>query len=522
MFFSSPNKTEKAGSRTRQAIRSFSLRAILKQSISAFGLQAALVLATIGLICVVVSNSETLNSALAINGDEGFEVTKAALWMNGFQLYDQVWNNQPPLHTVLLGLCFRFFGCTIGVSRGLAMCFGLLLVAGCFVLIKQRFGMIAAYATAASLLTAPEVLKLSLAAMLEAPALGVAVWSFWPVERWDKGRHWTALFTSACSFALALQIKLTAAIVAPALILDLALHSRGPSWSQSARNALTAGAIWAGSVIIVFFTLSLVLGGNYDQMWSSLFSSETAAYLRTVRDFTFAPRLLWEHTEGFWGAIVGLTVWTLKRDWRGGAFLAVFMASVTIIHLTHRPYWHYYYLHFAVPMALLTGYGFGELVRFARTRGLSGFQRFPFPGLASSMAAAFILWLLASEGFTRFASEIEQIASQPRVTNSLVVAKMRDYRSRTKWVYSRDYICTFHAKVLLIPELAVIPDNRLWSKRITQSEIWEIVKKYDPEQLLLKEELGPETQSFVDANYVLVFEDTEHKLYVAKRLTLPP
>jgi hypothetical protein len=43
-----------------------------------------------------------LRTAVQVGGDEGFELAKATLWLKGYKLYEQVWNDQPPLHTWLV------------------------------------------------------------------------------------------------------------------------------------------------------------------------------------------------------------------------------------------------------------------------------------------------------------------------------------------------------------------------------------------------------------------------------------
>src|SRR3954462_59258 len=63
-----------------------------------------------GLIALIAESAGSVGRAIEIGADEHCEVMKGFLWANGFPLYRQVWNDQPPLHTVLLGLCFKCFG----------------------------------------------------------------------------------------------------------------------------------------------------------------------------------------------------------------------------------------------------------------------------------------------------------------------------------------------------------------------------------------------------------------------------
>ncbi|MCW5551072.1 MAG: hypothetical protein KIS67_02785 [Verrucomicrobiae bacterium] len=49
-----------------------------------------------------------LRTAVQIGADEGFEVAKATLCLHGHQLYSEVWNDQPPLHTWLITQVLKF------------------------------------------------------------------------------------------------------------------------------------------------------------------------------------------------------------------------------------------------------------------------------------------------------------------------------------------------------------------------------------------------------------------------------
>src|SRR6187399_1124810 len=82
------------------------------------------------LVTMAATCDGPLRSAISISEDEQFEVTKALLWAKGYPLYEKVWNDQPPLHTVLLGTLFKGFGFRIGVARGLAVFFGTFLLVG--------------------------------------------------------------------------------------------------------------------------------------------------------------------------------------------------------------------------------------------------------------------------------------------------------------------------------------------------------------------------------------------------------
>jgi len=95
---------------------------------------------------------------------------------------------------------------------------------------------------------------------------------------------------------------------------------------------------------------------------------------------------------------------------------------------------------------------------------------------------------------------------------------MEEYAGRIKWVYSESGIYPFHAKLAVIPELAIIMPKRFWSGQITTEEIVETCRKDKPELLVLPIGRTKEAwKELLDANYVLTTKDNKSILYVAKQ-----
>lgn len=470
------------------------------------------------LVAMAAVSAGPLRSAIEIGGDEHCEVTKGFLWAKGYSLYEKVWSDQPPLYTALLGTLFQYFGATIGVARSLAVGFGFLLLTGCFVLVKQGGGLLGAYVAAACLLGSPQVLQMSVSAMQEVPAIGTALWALWSVRKWVEQRRWLWLTISAGILAVAMQIKLTAAFLAPALAMEILLGSQGARWADRAKDAVRTLAFWIGCLAGVFLMISVVLGGDYNQIWKTHFMPAVQAFASLDKQRVFSLGAIWEHKDAFWGAGSGLLVLGLRGNWRGLVFPGVLFVTVVAIHLHHRPWWDYYYLHIALPMAWLTGHGVGELFRAAwETRCQSRFRP-SVMACGSALAALALVSQVAIEGGTRLTHEINRLRDLPRVEDNALVAKMKEYAERTKWVYTINTIYPFHAKLPVIPELAVISFKRHWSGQITSQRTWTLIKQYQPQQLLVAESLSADEQQFVNANYSLVYADTSSTLYVSKSL----
>ena len=53
--------------------------------------------------------------------DEGVNLMKAALVANGYHLYDQIWNDQPPILTLILAATHWLFPYDVGVARAVVL-----------------------------------------------------------------------------------------------------------------------------------------------------------------------------------------------------------------------------------------------------------------------------------------------------------------------------------------------------------------------------------------------------------------
>src|SRR4051812_29594040 len=52
-------------------------------------------------IFLIIENLLPLGTVLQVGADEGFELAKVTLVLQGNRLYSEVWNDQPPFHTWL-------------------------------------------------------------------------------------------------------------------------------------------------------------------------------------------------------------------------------------------------------------------------------------------------------------------------------------------------------------------------------------------------------------------------------------
>ncbi len=76
--------------------------------------------------------------------------------------------------------------------------------------------------------------------------------------------------------------------------------------------------------------------------------------------YAFKNELLLTDYDVMIPALVGMLFVLWRRLWEL-LFPVALLVTVFLIHQFHRPYWYYYYLHFAIPMAWLAAIGLKEL-----------------------------------------------------------------------------------------------------------------------------------------------------------------
>lgn len=161
-----------------------------------------------------------------------------------------------------------------------------------------------------------------------------------------------------------------------------------------------------------------------------------------------------------------------------------------------------------------------ELFRVGWVKGVERALLARFLTIGSVRTASLLLATVTAYGRGRLVFEVERIRVPPRVQESVVMAKIRQYDDRTKRAYTRQAVYSFHARLLMVPELAVKPVKRIWSGQITCEQVFSWLDCYKPEQLLLTEDsfLNNDVFKRVGAVYSLVHRDGSTVLYVAKSL----
>jgi hypothetical protein len=123
-------------------------------------------------------------------------------------------------------------------------------------------------------------------------------------------------------------------------------------------------------------------------------------------------------------------------------------------------------------------------------------------------------------GTERLQRQYRWLSGAATIEDNPVLQAMSSYREHTRWFYSQDPKYGFHARLPLPPEVAVLPRKRFETGQIDYARILQYLRRYRPEQVLLTtaHELRADWMEFLNGDYVKVYEDLQHRLYVSTDL----
>ncbi len=487
---------------------------------SSTGNYLGLLLVVIALL--VVYSMLPLGTAIQFGEDEGYELMKGFLVSKGFKLYKEIWCDQTPLFPILFGWVFKSCGPSLLAARLIATGFGLVLFATFYQVVCRTCGRTAALLATFFLLASPVILKLSVSVMQEVPAFAIALVSALFLSRWLKNGNWTWLVASGAAMGIALGIKVTAALVVPAVLAQIALGPQTGGKPRSVKPVILNLLGWLAASGVVLAIITLLWGTGSVNATLKTQSIEQAGYGTERPDnFPMQTGLFVDHAECVAAAFVGLVLIARGRKLREFAFPCVMLFTTLAVHLFHRPWWGAYYLHIAIPLAWLAGFAAGEGIstvsKLLSNSRFNVFSKGTWKAVALCTLVA--LALVRSEG--RLENGMKELRQCERIGASPLLAKMKQYAPRTHWIYVHYGMETyaFDAQLPMPPEIGVVSLKRFWSGQISNQEIINTCRQYRPEQLLLDHsEIAVDYWKDFLSSYFLAYEDESHRLYVSSTL----
>jgi hypothetical protein len=455
--------------------------------------------------------------------DEGINLMKSMLVNQGYALYGQIWSDQPPLFTYLLTGVFQVFGLKVGAGRFLVLFLSCALLWAAFQLMILIWGKKPALAGALLIFLLPKYLTLSVSTMVGLPALAFAMLSLFALAVWHRRRSSLALLLSAVALSLSVLTKLFTGFLAPIFVLGIALDEYF-RWRQTRSwRGLFPPILWGA----VFTLLTLGLGTwwigpqNLPQVLDTHLSAPKVDYLRDEVYFTINY-----HLQQGWPvlalALLG-TVFTLRRRlWLALYPLAWMLCAYGLLYF-HRPVWFHHQLLVTIPAAMLGGVALYEGMRWGVQVIRAQFR----PDLEGFMRAAALIALLSLMLGYRPPETLTYLRPLPSLATSGLelgplaerfLVRMNKYAPRTHWVVTDLPMYAFRARLPVPPNLVVFSVKRFETGNLTEAEVIDTIREYQPEQILLGRYEYPQIEAFIDEGYYMIHSKGLLKLYIRNDL----
>lgn len=297
---------------------------------------------------VLIAKFGLQQNAFEYDPDEGLNLMKALLVGHGHRLYTEIWNDQPPMLTMLLAAVFRWTGPTVEAGRLTVLAMSSLLLLALFQTLRQLEGWLAGVLAIALLAGMQSYMRLSFSVMIGLPAVALAMLSVWlAVEhrrcgdgtRLQRWVWWALTVLSGMLMGLSLMTKLftiTLAILPLAAILLPMPAERGFA-RLNVRRQLVAGLVWLGAAGATFGLIALALHVNYRQVITTHALARGKSipgdpnFLRHLNDLWIQQPLLFTAAGAFLLLMAIPDRW--RPIWRWSRGIAVLAAALGLLIL---------------------------------------------------------------------------------------------------------------------------------------------------------------------------------------------
>ena len=444
---------------------------------------------------------------------------KAWLHNNDFQLYQEIWNDQPPLLTHLLAATFSLIEPRVNLARGLVLLFATALLWQTWLVLYLLGGTIHAYVGSLFLAITPNYWKLSVSVMVGLPCITLAMTAVLSIILWHSTGKNLWLVISAVFLSLSVLTKLFTLFLAPIILMGIVLNRAGSSKKASWRSPIAAllwMAVFTGCSLLIL--LSLV---GIENIYLLVDNHTSARNIAAFQDLALSQSLRNDYRL----FLVGFTVWGTiiacqRKQWQI-LYFGAWSAIAYFLLVNHRPVWYHQVLLLHIPAIVMVGYAMGEIITTVLRRG-SSYLRFNWRIILAlfTVAVFYAAVLLIGE---QTKTTIKEIKSWQTACNSTVQSTSLDrqflneiaqFSSQTNWIITDSPIFAFRAGIPVPPATAVLSRKQLETGNITEQELIGIIEQYQPEQIFFRRFDWSQVSNFLDRHYQLAKQTDNFRLYI--------
>jgi len=471
---------------------------------------------------VTILLSSPLVNTFQIDPDEGLELSKAMLVEEGYTLYSQIWNDQPPLFTNILAMIIGVFGNSLLAARLVTLAFSGLLIWTIFKIMETFGNLGMAVISALLLLLTEPFLHISFAVMRGLPAITLAAVSVLGMMLWHKSGKSEQLVISAVALALSVATKLFTLIVAPILFLGVLISDwNKPTKQKAFVGNYKASTIWVGVFVVSSGLVFLYFVGaeNILQLVLPHFEATSTEGFEFA-GIVFSPVILVL-------AGLGSVLIVRERNWVM-LYPVAWMLFAYILLVNYYPAWYHQKLLFSVPAAMVAAYpihfayvSLREILQRQAGQKLAEKGKYFILGGLIMVLALLLnnLRLQNSEQPPSQASSIGNIRNEWNDKQTRNLQLVERFAADSEWMLTDLPIYAFRAGILTPPNTVVLSKKRILTGNLTEDELIQTVADYQPDQVLLGRFEFPDLVDYLGEAYSVVScEGSGIKLFVSNAL----
>ena len=440
-----------------------------------------------------------------LNPDEGNRIIIAQMLERGYQLYSQIWNDQPPLLSYLTMWWCQICGWEVNNARILILLFAAGIIFATYDSVRLIHGHPAALAATALLPCTQYFMRLSVSAMVGLPAIAWATLCAWALLRWTLSRRIGWLVAAGILMALSLMTKAFTAFLLPVFGVWLLLigfrqyRQPGRQW-----KALWPAALWSLCVISVSGTILLltVTPSEFAQLHQGHLDATQAYPADASVEMLMGNICLdWEIAVL---AGLGVIQIVLSRKWLLLPTLAWVIVGFAALR-AHSPVWYHHHLLLSVPACLLAGTAVGDIF----SSGWKPRLRWRILTRISIRLATAALAIILIVSLARGAkNEHTRIIPYQSECDRFAVEVMKSYQHETSTVVVDRQMYAVRAGFAVPPNLCVTSHKRMTTGNLLVEDVIKSIEEYEPEQIVLARTLYTHARTIMKAlpgRYQLIY-----------------
>ncbi|NJN84745.1 MAG: phospholipid carrier-dependent glycosyltransferase [Caldilineaceae bacterium] len=448
--------------------------------------------------------------------DEGINLMKTLLLSEGYGLYTDVWNDQPPFLTVTLLRWFQLVGQSVESARVLIALFSALLLWSFYLALRDSTTLFAALLAVVLLVISEFYLRLSGAVMIGCRLLALAMLSV-AILLLGKPWRWQVLL-SAIVMACALQTKYFVVLFLPAIGIHFLWGSGRFQTLETKRRLIEAG-IWFATVLVGFLVLAVAMNAlNIGMLLGTHFGAQARGQASfAVENRRFLINFIKQQPVYVLLALIGV-YWQWRRRQRSLLLpLTLFLAALVAL-IFHQPVWYHHIPLLTIPLVWLAAFGVDAWTR--TFLDLADAARLPTIYRRAALLIATALIGCAAIYF--YPSPLgKRLDEQSKIYRPLyiweIVYQLRaDGEQAPGFVFTDRPFYAFQAGLPVVPQLAVVSRKRMETGIITDEILLDSLRDSQTRYVILERFTHDYSQVIIDeieSRYELIMENEPGRYY---------